>query len=427
MTSSAQRPPAPKRALFNPLQGGGRSKIWAVDAKANIAYFQYKLDAIRIRSYTEVGQARAAAEAAARRPVHSGLRQAGSKLTTLSRRTAHSTPDADRTRSEAEIANTCLAVSKLLDKASVAADGRDPQYRPVWSWWSGTGPEAAYKNLHYAEAAIARLYNQKEIRAEIPDVVRRARDALAENNPTRAMASRLVDDGKVVGSCTAEELSTIISLSHEAADRNHSKLRTFRSTMLVGTLILTLLLLGLVVLAAARPTFLPLCFTQEPPPASPGFAVACPTGDGLSRQQTTGASAGLPTPGPAREPESGDAFIVAVMGLIGGALSAGVFIRGMYSNGTPYNVAIPLALLKVPVGGLVAIGGIILLAGDFVPGFTAIDKQVQILAYALVFGFAQQLFTNTLDQRAEKLIANVPTKGKKDDKAVSTGSSPSAA
>jgi hypothetical protein len=91
----------------------------------------------------------------------------------------------------------------------------------------------------------------------------------------------------------------------------------------------------------------------------------------------------------------------------------------MYSNPTPYNVAIPLALLKLPVGALAAIVGIVLLGGDFVPGFSAIDKQVQILAYALVFGFAQQLFTNALDQRAENLIANLPTKSKEADKGTS--------
>jgi hypothetical protein len=51
-------------------------------------------------------------------------------------------------------------------------------------------------------------------------------------------------------------------------------------------------------------------------------------------------------------------------------------------------------------------------AGDFIPGFTAIDKQSQILAYAVAFGFAQQLFTQLLDRRARDLTANIPTKAK---------------
>ena len=37
------------------------------------------------------------------------------------------------------------------------------------------------------------------------------------------------------------------------------------------------------------------------------------------------------------------------MGLLGAALSAAVFIRGLYlNNSTPYNVAVPLALSKLP-------------------------------------------------------------------------------
>jgi hypothetical protein len=100
------------------------------------------------------------------------------------------------------------------------------------------------------------------------------------------------------------------------------------------------------------------------------------------------------------------------MGLLGGALSAAFFIRGLYANSTSYNVLVPLALTKLPAGALTAIVGLLFVSGDFIPGFTAIDKQSQILAYALAFGFAQQLFTQLLDQRARDLTANIPTKAK---------------
>jgi hypothetical protein len=104
---------------------------------------------------------------------------------------------------------------------------------------------------------------------------------------------------------------------------------------------------------------------------------------------------------------------VALMGLLGGSLSAAVFIRGLYlNNSTPYNVAVPLALSKLPAGAMTSVLGMVLLAGDFVPGFTAVDKQGQVLAYAILFGFAQQLFTQLLDRRAERLLANVPTKAR---------------
>jgi hypothetical protein len=71
--------------------------------------------------------------------------------------------------------------------------------------------------------------------------------------------------------------------------------------------------------------------------------------------------------------------------------------------------------LKLPAGATAALLGILLVAGDFVPGFSAIDRQTQILGYSVVFGFAQQLFTQWLDQRGKNLVANVPTKAGLDD------------
>lgn len=45
---------------------------------------------------------------------------------------------------------------------------------------------------------------------------------------------------------------------------------------------------------------------------------------------------------------------------------------------------------KVPAGALTAVAGILLLGGEFVPGLSELDSQRQILAYALVLGYAQQ-------------------------------------
>jgi len=73
-------------------------------------------------------------------------------------------------------------------------------------------------------------------------------------------------------------------------------------------------------------------------------------------------------------------------------------------------VPLALTLLKVPTGALTAVAGILLLGGGFVPGLSELDTQRQILAYALVFGYAQQLATRYLDDRASTLLAEVPSK-----------------
>jgi hypothetical protein len=67
-----------------------------------------------------------------------------------------------------------------------------------------------------------------------------------------------------------------------------------------------------------------------------------------------------------------------------------------------------LAFLKVPLGALTAILGLIAIQGNFVPGLSVLDSQGQILAYALVFGFAQQALSRSLDKRAQTILEGLP-------------------
>ena len=87
-----------------------------------------------------------------------------------------------------------------------------------------------------------------------------------------------------------------------------------------------------------------------------------------------------------------------------------VSVRHVRGTSTPYNVAAALALLKFPAGALTAMGGLIAIGGALVPGLTALDTQPQILAYALLFGYAQQLLTGLIDKRAMDLVNSVPRK-----------------
>jgi hypothetical protein len=54
----------------------------------------------------------------------------------------------------------------------------------------------------------------------------------------------------------------------------------------------------------------------------------------------------------------------------------------------------------------------IFLAGGFFSGFGVIDGQAQILSYAVLFGFAQQIVTQAADQRAKRFISDLPTKSR---------------
>ena len=72
-----------------------------------------------------------------------------------------------------------------------------------------------------------------------------------------------------------------------------------------------------------------------------------------------------------------------------------------------YGIPLALAWLKLPTGAITAFLGLLLMRGQFVPGLSALDSSAQILAWALVFGYAQQLFTRLVDQQGQTVLETV--------------------
>ena len=285
-------------------------------------------------------------------------------------------------------------VRELLDAAEKAAFRRDPTPSRVGNWWRGTLIEAAYQNMHAAEAEIVVLYDDAEVAAEIPEALARVEQSLHRHD-ARRHAARLLPTLPEAERRAA--LRKAVEVGTDASDRQHTRVRSFRNVVLVTALLLLLLVISCAVAAAASPRSLPLCFTPE------GGSV-CPSGPGPARPQ--------------------DAAVVAFVGAVGGALAAAVSIRKLRGTSTPYDMPVALSLLKVPAGALTALGALIAIRGDFVPGLSDLDSQEQILAYALVFGYSQQLLTRLIDDRAESVLDSVASKDAAVDRPVSEDQPP---
>ena len=65
-----------------------------------------------------------------------------------------------------------------------------------------------------------------------------------------------------------------------------------------------------------------------------------------------------------------------------------------------------LAVLKLPTGALTAILGLLLMRGGFIPGLGALDTPAQIIAWAIVLGYSQQLLTQFVDRQAQSELNN---------------------
>ena len=113
--------------------------------------------------------------------------------------------------------------------------------------------------------------------------------------------------------------------------------------------------------------------------------------------------------GGARGPTGGDVPLVLAVGLAAGAFAAALAVRNMRGTSTPYCVPVAIAWLKLPAGALTALFAMLMLRGGFIPGLSALDNQGQIIAYSIVFGYAQQIFTRLVDNQAQAVLDRAPS------------------
>lgn len=106
------------------------------------------------------------------------------------------------------------------------------------------------------------------------------------------------------------------------------------------------------------------------------------------------------------------------------ALSVAFTVQRLRGTSAPYDIPLALTINKLPSGVLTSIVGLILIQGDFIPGLSELDNQGQILAYAVLFGFAQHLATRYIDQKAEEVIESVPKKSSQPAKQRDNGRRP---
>jgi hypothetical protein len=284
-------------------------------------------------------------------------------------------------------------VIRCLHKARAAAFRDDPIPGRMANWWRGTLVEAAYRNMHTARAQLIDLMDANELRAEIPMVVARANATLHRDDPRRTTVEELEAE-TVEG--LRPRMRRVVGDSYEKLDLEHAQLRSFRNILLIAALFIAVITAGTIVFVSLHPALMPLCFDRE---VATGVEPLATTVTGKNCPTSSGDAAG---------PGGSDILVVAALGALGGALAATLSIRNLRGTSTPYDVPVALAFLKVPLGALTAILALVAIQGDFVPGLSILDSQGQILAYALVFGFAQQAFSRLLDQRAQDLLEGLP-------------------
>lgn len=199
-------------------------------------------------------------------------------------------------------------------------------------------------------------------------------------------------------------IATVVQGASSEALREQLRLRSFRNILIATISALALLAGGVALLGWFFPTSVPLCF--QPSLASGETVIACPTA--FSNRIPPDAQ-----PGPvliyriSEAVRPWDHLTVELVGLAAAAVVAAARIRNIRGSSEAPDLPVLLALLKLPMGALTAFLGLLLVRGGFVPGLSALDSPAQILSWALVFGFAQQLFTRLVDQQGQTVLNSV--------------------
>lgn len=325
------------------------------------------------------------------------------------------------------IARHLAAARKAADPWSVAERGdHDIIGRVSFCRDRRTGAriERAISSLDAAEADLLQLAPAEYVVGQLPSIVNHVSRHLQPTDPRRieidciakrvgiaALAVR-AEHGARPGERAAivnAERGVIVSAvrgASSAALREQTRVRSFRNVVLATMAGMVLVAVGLVVLGAIQPTAVPVCFAPE---EGDQVTIVCPTHQSGPLVPIRGSqvSATAIDDAIARTAGRADIAVVAVIGATAAAVAAAAAIRGIRGSSEPYGVPIALAVLKLPTGAVTAILGLVLMRGGFVPGLSALDTSGQILAWAAIFGYAQQLFTRLVDQQAHAVLDGV--------------------
>ena len=345
-------------------------------------------------------------------------------------------------------------VHKSLENAYDAAVGKGLNRRQrLASSWRGASVERTWGQINAAEEAMLRIGPDEYVRGQLPRVLRRVRRSLPDSDARRAaveeivrqqpnspdagsergvlltMLSKRLADGTVkapdaatilgtLGRCQTPDtlartdrdaINTAFHAANCEARKKQTRVRSFRNMLFGAATVLSIAALGLAILGFVDSRLLPVCYT-------PSGQVVCATD--MTAMASDATATGQPAASEstaqqaqqddtARELANGpDILLIEVVGLIAAAVAAAAALRGLKGTSNPYGVPFALAVLKLPTGALTAVLGLLLMRGQFVPGLSALDSPAQIIAWAIVFGYAQQLFTRFVDQRAQSVLDN---------------------
>ncbi|QGV81749.1 hypothetical protein [Streptomyces ficellus] len=260
----------------------------------------------------------------------------------------------------------------------------------------------AQTRFDMAHTLMLRLSSLDEVTAMMPGLVAFVREHLPVNDERRIQVEEIalaVRSGTALEGTQRQVVVDAVAAARQTHLREHLRVRNFTCVVYGMAVALSVIVVLLGIFGAMAPETVPLCFHPEK------IGVVCPTASDTSALST--APDGDVDDLYAMVASRWDYPVVMFTGIVAAAVAAATSLRRIRGTSTPYNVPVALALLKLPTGALTAVLGLLLMRGEFVPGLQALDSSAQIVAWAVIFGYAQQLFTKLVDNQAQTVLDSV--------------------
>jgi O-antigen/teichoic acid export membrane protein len=195
------------------------------------------------------------------------------------------------------------------------------------------------------------------------------------------------------------EAAVVTLLAAYAAEDNwHAKVRILRNTLRMILGAATVLALFFMVVGLVSKDMIGVCFEYHQIDSEPALQGICPSGL-TTKIADNGATIVYASSRPY------DILLIEIFGIVGAAITVISALPRMKSaKSAIYRLDRVALLIKLPTGALTALGGIMLIRGEFIPGLSMLDTGPQILAWSLVFGASQYLVTFYLDRRVDDTL-----------------------
>jgi hypothetical protein len=259
----------------------------------------------------------------------------------------------------------------------------------------------AQTHFDVAHNLLLRLSSNDEISSMMPGLMAFVREHLPVNDERRVQFEEIalsVRSGASLQEPQREIVFDSVAVARQAHLQEKLRVRSFTYVLYGMAAALSLLAVLVGIFGVLAPETVPLCFRPE------GVGIVCPTGSDPSEQAQRGADIDDLQ---AQVASPWDYLVVEFIGILAAAVAAAASLRRIRGTSTPYNVPVALGLLKLPTGALTAVLGLLLMRGEFVPGLQALNSSAQIIAWAIIFGYAQQLFTKFVDNQAQTVLNSV--------------------